>query len=119
LKMETPKPAMNNTIRKLPVLSALFLLTLLTACGDNTTQPVLSTAVEKVSNDASIQAAYAGCTRTMAQGLVDDNPGLEQDILNMMLQPVPEMCLGYVVKPCEKDRDGFLCKTMLDEYSGT
>jgi len=109
---------MNNTIRKTSALSALFLLTLLTACSDNTTQPVLNTAVEKVSSDATIQAAYAGCTRTMAQDLVDDNPGTEQDILKMMLQPVPEMCHGYVVKPCEKDRNGFLCKTMLDEYKG-
>ena len=110
---------MNNTIRKAPALSALLLLTLLTACGDNTTQPVLNTAVEQVSTDATIQAAYAGCTRTMTQGLVDDNPGTDKDILKMMLQPVPEMCHGYVVKPCEKDRNGFLCKTMLDEYSGT
>jgi len=108
---------MNNIMRKLPVPSALLLLTLLTACGDNTTQPVLSTSVKKVSNDASIQSAYAACTRTMAQGLINDNPGLEQDILKMMLQPVPEMCQGYVVKPCEKDRQGFLCRTMLDEYS--
>ncbi len=110
---------MNNTIRRTPVFFALSLLALLTACGDNTTQPVVSTSVEKVSNDATIQAAYAGCTKTMAQDLLNDNPGLEQDILKMMLQPIPDMCHGYVVKPCEKDLNGFLCKTMLDEYSGT
>ena len=48
--------------------------------------------------------------------MIADNPGTEQDTLQLMLKPIPGMCHGAVVKPCEKDSNGFLCKTMIAEY---
>ena len=101
---------------KISTFTALFLFALLTACSDNTPQQMPPLTVVNVSSNATIQATYAGCIRDMTHGLINDNPGTEQNIMKMMLQPVPEMCHGYVVKPCEKDISGFLCKTMIDEY---
>lgn len=101
---------------KIITLLPLVLSTLITACGDNTSQKMLPITVATVSNDTTIQVAYAGCNRDMAQEMIADNPGTEQDILQLMLQPIPDICHGAVVKPCEKDRNGFLCKTMIAEY---
>ncbi len=101
---------------KITTFLPLFLFALLTACSDNTSQQMPSVTVATVSSDATIQAAYAGCNRDMSQEMIADNPGIEQDIIKMMLQPVPDICHGAVVKPCEKDRNGFFCKTMIDEY---
>ena len=101
---------------KFVTLLPLVLSVLLTACGDNTSQQMPPITVATVSSDTTIQAAYAGCNRDMAQGMIADNPGTEQDILQLMLRPIPDMCHGTVVKPCEKDRNGFLCKTMIAEY---
>ncbi|MBV1928097.1 MAG: hypothetical protein KUG81_01100 [Gammaproteobacteria bacterium] len=101
---------------KIAIFIPLVLSALLTACGDNTSQKMPSITVENISSDTTIQAAYAGCNRDMAQGMIADNPGTEQDILQLMLQPIPDICHGSVVKPCEKDLNGFLCKTMIAEY---
>ena len=101
---------------KIITLLPLVLSALLTACGDNTSQKIPSITVATVSNDTTIQAAYAGCNRDMAQEMIADNPGTEQDTLQLMLKPIPGMCHGAVVKPCEKDSNGFLCKTMIAEY---
>lgn len=101
---------------KITTFLPLVLSALLTACGDNTSQQMSPITVATVSNDTTIQAAYAGCNRDMTQEMIADNPGIEQDILQLMLQPIPDICRGSVVKPCEKDRNGFLCKTMIAEY---
>ena len=101
---------------KIITLLPLALSVLLTACGDNASQQMPPITIATVSSDTTIQAAYAGCNRDMSQGMIADNPGTEQDILKLMLQPIPDMCHGAVVKPCEKERDGFLCKTMIAEY---
>lgn len=103
---------MKKVFVALPFLS----ITLLLACSDNDSQANFDLAVASVSSDRSVQAAYGGCVKNMAQSLIEDNPGTDKDIMQMMLQPVPEMCFGAVVKPCEKDRKGFLCKTMIAEY---
>ena len=101
---------------KIFTLLPLVLSALLTACGDSNSQKTPSIRVANVSSDTTIQAAYAGCNRDMAQEMIADNPGTEQDILQLMLQPIPDICHGSVVKPCEKDPNGFLCKTMIAEY---
>jgi len=88
----------------------------ISACSDDTTPQSSSTPAAIVSSDTVVQAAYEGCTRDMTQEMISDNPGTAKDIMQMMLQPIPGMCNGAVVKPCEKDREGFLCKTMITEY---
>ena len=101
---------------KIITLLPLVLSALLIACGDNASQQMSPLTVATVSSDTTIQAAYAGCNRDMTQEMMADNPGTEQDILQLMLQPIPDICHGSVVKPCEKDLNGFLCKTMIAEY---
>ena len=101
---------------KITTVLPFFLLALITACGDSRPPQAPTVTAANVSSDATIQAAYSGCVRDMTQELVNDNPGTEQAIMNMMLQPVPDMCHGVVVKPCEKDRKSFICQTMIDDY---
>ncbi len=100
------------------IVVLLAISVMLSACSDdtNTNLQAGSVPVAVVSSDTTIQKAYGGCTRDMARELTLDNPGTEKDIMQLMLQPIPGLCLGAVVKPCEKDRNGFLCKTMIDEY---
>lgn len=90
---------------------AIVVLLVVGGCGDEQVS-----SPENSAEDPTVRAAYRRCVEETRVGLLEDNPDVPGELVDLLLEGAAQTCTSTVLTTCERDPNGEACRVVLDVY---